>query len=169
MYEKPEPKVLQKAGEKLVTTNLSIKKIVAEQTNNQAQQAAIQNEPAEEFTIDQVNMFWRQFANRMKDEGKETFYNALVKRNPKQITNVLYQLEVDNNVQIEVIKTDFDRFMTFMRNSLKNFAFFVEVKVTDNQSEDVKHLNGKDKFAILARKFPYINTLKDTFNLDIDY
>ncbi|MEZ4891148.1 MAG: hypothetical protein R2779_11555 [Crocinitomicaceae bacterium] len=39
MYEKPEPKVLQKAGEKLVTTNLSIKKIVAEQTNNQAQQA----------------------------------------------------------------------------------------------------------------------------------
>ncbi len=169
MYEKPEPKVLQKAGEKLVTTNLSIKKIVAEQTSNHAHQTAIQNAPAEEFSIDQVNMFWRQFANRMKDEGKETFYNALVKRNPKQITNVLYQLEVDNNVQIEVIKTDFDRFMTFMRNSLKNFDFFVEVKVTDNQSEDIKHLNGKDKFAILARKFPYITTLKDTFNLDIDY
>ncbi|MEZ4891147.1 MAG: hypothetical protein R2779_11550 [Crocinitomicaceae bacterium] len=85
-------------------------------------------------------MFWRQFANRMKTRGREAFYNALVKRNPKQITNVLYQLEVDNNVQIEVIKTDFDRFMTRLAQLPKNFAFFVEVKVTDKQSERCKTL-----------------------------
>ena len=35
--------------------------------------------------------------------------------------------------------------------------------------EDVKFLTGKDKFAALARKNPNLHTLKNRFNLDIDY
>jgi hypothetical protein len=35
--------------------------------------------------------------------------------------------------------------------------------------EEVKFLTGKDKFAALARKNPNLHTLKNRFNLDIDY
>lgn len=125
--------------------------------------------PKEAFTIDQVNMYWRRCANLLKEEGRETTYNAMVKRNPKLVNDVRIIMEVDNPVQIDLVNTDVDRIIAFMRSNLKNYDVFVEVKLTDNQFEDVKALTGKDRFAILARKYPNLNLLKSTFNLDIDY
>ncbi|MCO5259361.1 MAG: hypothetical protein M9916_04395 [Crocinitomicaceae bacterium] len=149
---------------------MSIKKIIEDQNNeNKNQLAPNQEQPRENFTIDNVNIYWRQFANRMKDEGKETFYNAMIKRNPKSSSETLFLFEVDNQVQIDVINSDLDRLMTFMRSSLKNFDFTIEIKQTDNQEEDVRNLTNKDKFAILSKKFPNIHVLKNTFNLDVDY
>ena len=43
------------------------------------------------------------------------------------------------------------------------------MSVTANPEEEVKYLTGKDKFAKLARKNPNLHTLKNTFNLDIEY
>ena len=38
--------------------------------------------PEEKYTPDRLTRIWRQYAFQLKDEGKETFYNALVKRDP---------------------------------------------------------------------------------------
>lgn len=167
--EKPEPKILQTAGNKLISTNLSIKRIKTAQKEEGAMGSLNADLPIEDFTIDEVNMFWRQFASRMKDEGKETFYNAMIKRNPKSLSETLFQFEVDNQVQVDVINSDIERLTTFLRSSLKNYDFTLELRITENQLEDVKHLTGKDKYTLLSRKFPNLHLLKSTFNLDIEY
>lgn len=148
---------------------MSIKQIQTAQKEEGIIGATKADLPVESFTIDEVNMFWRQFASRMKDEGKETFYNAMIKRNPKSLSDTLFQFEVDNQVQVDVINSDIERLTTFLRSSLKNYDFLIELKITENQLEDVKHLTGKDKFALLSRKFPNLHLLKNTFNLDIEY
>lgn len=125
--------------------------------------------PKESFAIDQVNMYWRRCANLLKEEGRETTYNAMVKRNPKLLNDVRIVMEVDNPVQIDLVGADVDRIVAFMRSNLKNHDVLVDVKLTDNQFEDVKALTGKDRFSILARKNPNLNLLKSTFNLDVDY
>jgi hypothetical protein len=45
----------------------------------------------------------------------------------------------------------------------------IELFLSAHPEEEVKYLSGKDKFAALARKNPNLHTLKNTFNLDIDY
>lgn len=167
--QKPEPKVLATAGDKVNSTNLSIKKLLNPQTNSEIHGLSNQELPREAFTIDSVNMGWRQFANQMKEQGRETFYNAMIKRNPKAISETHFVMEVDNLVQVDLINADMEKLTSYMRNSLKNYDVFIEVKITENQQEDVKHLTGKDKFTMLARKFPNLHSLKTTFSLDIEY
>lgn len=93
----------------------------------------------------------------------------MIKRNPKAISETHFIMEVDNLVQVDLINADMEKLTSYMRSSLKNYDVFIEVKITENQQEDVKHLTGKDKFAMLARKFPNLHSLKNTFSLDIEY
>ena len=48
-------------------------------------------------------MAWKRYAFEVKKEGKETFYNALVKRLPIVKSENHFILEVDNEVQIDYI------------------------------------------------------------------
>ena len=48
---------------------------------------------------------------------------------------------------------------------------FIEIKIelAETPDEEVKFLNGKDKFDALAEKNPKLHTLKNLFNLDIEF
>lgn len=127
------------------------------------------NMPRNDFHFDDVKMFWRRYANEMKSQGKETYYNAMIKRDPKLKDDTHLTLEVDNQIQVDLINAEIENLITYLRKSLKNYDVFLEVKITSNQEEEVKFLNGKDKYTSLARKYPNLHSLKNTFNLDIDY
>ena len=125
--------------------------------------------PEEKYTADRLTRIWRQFAFQVKDDGKETFYNALVKRDPLIEKNDLLKLFVDNQIQVDYITPLLNDLISFLRNSLKNHNITVQIELIENPVEDVKFLNGKDKFALMAKNNPEINTLKNLFNLDIDF
>lgn len=125
--------------------------------------------PRESFSYDDVKMHWRRFANEMKTHGKETYYNAMIKRDPKIRDDVHLTLEVDNQVQVDYINAEIERLITYLRNALNNFDITLKVEITTNQEQEVKYLTGKEKFAVLSRKYPNLHSLKNTFNLDVDY
>ena len=56
-----------------------------------------------------------------------------------------------------------------LRGEMENFSSIVNRAEEEVGEEEVKFLTGKDKFAALARKNPNLHTLKNRFNLDIDY
>lgn len=169
LAEQKKSKIITTVGDKLVSTNLSIKKLL--KPDDQESKTSIQhNLPVEDYSFDELKQFWRQFANLLKEEGgQDTFYNALIKRNPKSVEDHLYSIEVENLVQIDVINRGIDRLIEFLRKSLKNHNIRVIVKLSKEQQNDIKTMNNKDKFAILSKKFPNIQILKDTFRLDIEY
>lgn len=168
--EKPEPKVLSTPTGALKTTNLSIKKMMQPEAGNLETAGVSQKDlPRESFSYDDVKMHWRRFANEMKNLGKETYYNAMIKRDPKIKDDVHLTLEVDNQVQVDYINAEIERLITYLRNSLRNFDITLKVEITSNQEQDVKYLTGKEKFAVLSRKYPNLHSLKSTFNLDVDY
>ncbi|MBL6659882.1 MAG: hypothetical protein ACJ0F1_01415 [Crocinitomicaceae bacterium] len=125
--------------------------------------------PEENYTPDRLTRIWRQYAFQVKDEGKETFYNALVKRDPLIEKNDVLKLFVDNQIQVDYITPLINELISFLRNSLKNHNITVKIELTENPVEDVKFLNGKDKFEVMAKKNPELNTLKNLFNLDIEF
>lgn len=170
IVQKPEPKVLSAPSGKLNSSSLSIKKLMNPETYGGMKSSIdTSNMPMNDFTIDDLKMAWRRFAFEMKEKGKQTFYSALMKRDPIVVEGNHYKLEVDNQAQIDYISPILSELVDFLRSNLKNYSIDVKMELTTNPEEEVKFLNGKDKFAALARKNPNLHSLKSTFNLDIEF
>jgi len=170
MMVKPEPKVMETPTGKLSTSSLSIKKMLEKKEEESGGGAIdLSNMPRNPYGYDDLKMAWRKFAFEMKNDGKETFYNAMIKREPKRVGDDEYVMEVDNQVQIDYIRPALSELLGFVRKDLKNYDIMIRLEITNNPEEEVKYQTGKDKFAALARKNPNLHTLKNTFNLDIEY
>lgn len=168
--EKVDPRVMTAPSGKLNSSSLSIKQMMEKkEEENNAEGVDLSNMPREPFSIDDLKMLWRRFAFQMKDEGRDTFYNALIKRDPKATSDTSYDLEVDNQVQVDYIRPYLSDLLGFLRKELKNYDLNVDLKMTTTPDTEIKFQTGKDKFASLAKKNPYLHTLKTTFNLDIEY
>ncbi len=170
--EKPEPKTLVTPSGKVQTSNLSIKKMMAppKEGDEAATSINYDNMPRESFSTDDMKMHWRRVAHQMKSLGKETVYNALIKRDPIVTNDTEFVLEVDNDVQVALIKVVIDDIITYLRSSLKNYDISLELKViTVETGIDVRNLNGNDRYKYLLTKYPYLAKLKEVFGLDVEY
>ncbi len=166
---KPAPKEMSAPTGRLNMTSISIKKLMNPKENGDLKAGVdMDNMPMNDYSFDDLKMVWRRFAFEMKDD-KPTFYNALIKRDPIQKNNREYIMEVDNQVQIDYIFPLLSNLVDFVRKALKNYALDIKIELTKNPEEEVKFLTGKDKFTALARKNPNLHTLKNTFNLDIEF
>jgi len=165
-----EPKNASAPIGKLSSATLSIKELMVKKEEEQASSSIMpENMPMNSFSYDQVKMLWRRFAFEMKDKGMETFYNAMVKREPIQKTETHFVMDVDNQIQVDYITPHLQDMIAYFRRELKNYAFEVSFSLNENPEQEVKFLTGKDKFAALARKNPNLHTLKTSFNLDIEF
>ncbi|MBM3186623.1 MAG: hypothetical protein FJZ67_09995 [Bacteroidetes bacterium] len=169
-YVKEElpPKVLSEPTGNVGSSHVSIKQIIEEQKAQEV--SPIQDDlPREGFSKEQVKMYWKQFAFQMKENGMETFYQALIKREPHFLEEEKFGLEVDNQIQIDYINPILGNFIDFLRKNLNNYQIEITLILSDNPNKEVKYLTGKDKFNALARRNPNLHTLKNLFNLDIEF
>ncbi|XOV68805.1 MAG: hypothetical protein ACFHU9_06405 [Fluviicola sp.] len=154
----------------LSSSSISIKKLMHQNSpENGGAKFDMSDMPLNDFGMDDLKMMWRRFAFDMKNEGKQTFFSALMKRDPILVEGTKYKMEVDNQTQVDYISPILSELVDYLRAGLKNYSIEVSVELTATPEEEVKFMTGKDKFAALARKNPNLHTLKNTFNLDIDY
>ncbi len=165
----PEVKVATVPTGQLNTGNVSIKKLLEKKDEEAATHSLREDLPKESYSFDQIKMLWRRYAFQLKEKGLETFYNALIKRDPIDSGEHIYVLELDNQIQIDYINPHLSDMVDYLRKELKNYLIRIELKLSENPEEEVKFLTGKDKFAALARKNPNLHTLKNLFNLDIEF
>jgi len=165
-----EHKVISIPTGQLNTSNISIKKLMEKnEESEEGIERLPENLPHNPFTYDQVKMLWRRFAFEMKEKGMETFYNAMIKREPVQKDDTHFVMDVDNQIQVDYITPHLQEMVGYFRKELKNYSVNITFSLNENPEEEVKFLTGKDKFAALARKNPNLHTLKNTFNLDIEF
>ena len=166
---KKEVKKLQTPTGQLQSTLISIKELTLPKDEDSSRNESIENKPQSPFSSDELNMIWKKFAFKMKKEGNDTMYLAMIKRDPKIGGNFQLIHEVDNQVQIDYIQTHLSDLIDCLRESLKNWKISINFSISENQEESLKHKTGKDKFNALARKNPNLHTFQKTFNLDIEY
>ncbi|MDX2360403.1 MAG: hypothetical protein QNK23_06330 [Crocinitomicaceae bacterium] len=168
-FVKEPPKVMTAPSGTLNTSSISIKKMMEKKEEEGEQHLDLSNMPRNPYSTDDLKMAWRKFAFIMKNERKETIYNAMIKRDPKRVDEDDYIMEVDNQTQIDMIQGRFSDLLGYVRKTLQNYDITIRMEITKNPDEEVKFQTGKDKFAALARKNPNLHTLKNTFNLDIEF
>ena len=148
------------------TNTISIKSEMEAQRKQTSQ--PVGNLPREVVSLSDLKKFSRQYAHEVREAGKETFFHALIKRDPL-LDDETITLTLDNQVQVEYIRPILQEYVNFLRQSLKNGFLEIKLDVIDNPTEVQKPVTGKDKFQAMARKNPNIHTLKNRFNLDIEY
>lgn len=167
---KAEPQTLKQPVGNLKTQHLSIKQML-HQSEEQTQGATsdYSDRPRTPFTLDQVKMIWKQYAFKMKEEGFDTIYYALTKRDPKIYNENEIHQDFDNQVQVDTIQAQVSDMLDFVREKLNNWSVSVHFDVSTQQEENTRLLTGKDKFEALAKKNANLHSFLKTFNLDIDY
>ena len=122
--------------------------------------------PSDSFTQDQLNEYWDTFVDKLEKKGKYNLAAILKIDTPKLTDDDVIQLEFPNSTnKIEVERNQFD-LLQFLRKSLNNFNIRLEISV--NEAMDKKHAyTAEDKYAKLLEKNPALETLKQTFNLDL--
>ena len=122
--------------------------------------------PSDSFTQDQLNEYWDTFVDKLEKKGKYNLAAILKIDTPKLTDDDVIQLEFPNSTnKIEVERNQFD-LLQFLRKSLNNFNIRLEIRV--NEAMDKKYAyTSEDKYAKLLKKNPALETLKQTFNLDL--
>lgn len=167
---RPVPREVSAPTGKLRSSSMSIKKMMNPVKEDGAEEKIdLSNMPYERYDIDDVKMKWRSYAHKIKQDNKTSFFSALMRRDPILREENVFVLEVDNQAQLDLIKTDLSDFVRYLRQNIKNYDINVILELNQNPDDDVKHLTGKDKFTKLARKNPNLHTLKNKFNLDIEF
>lgn len=138
------------------------------------QEKSLENEdlsdrPRKLFSMDELKMYWRQFAHHMKGKGNEALFVGLNKREPKMLDQFQIVQEVDHQVLLDMLNAEKQELLGFLRTKLENWGITIEFIISQNQEENTKMLTGKDRFEALARKNANLFTLQKVFNLDIEY
>jgi DNA polymerase III subunit gamma/tau len=154
-----------------MSNEISIKKMMEKATSAQEDAAKedYSNLPRNEFSIDDLKMYWRRFTHSMREKGEESVYLALNKQEPILTDRELITHEVDNQVlldKLEFVKTDL---LKYLRENLKNWGLQIEFKIGELNDSSVKMLTGKDRFEVLKSKNSNLISLQKMFNLDIEY
>ena len=139
-----------------------------EQQKNK-QQVSKENLPQEPFEKDDVVRLWKVAAHAQRANGHDQVYHVMIKREPTQLDETTFRFEVDNTIQFTRLESSLSEILEYIRKELKNYSLVILPEIVENAEEEVRFLNGPDKFEKMAKKNTNLYDLKNRFNLDIDY
>jgi len=165
------PLPIKRAGRNILTPTLKIKSLEKMAYGQQKKDGFSNNYPNKPFTVDDVKQLWRKYANSTENQSSLTLCSAMKKRDPRILSPTHFEFIIDNESQLTTIRLEEDNLVNFLRKNLENYDFKLTIRIEEvSQIEKPqKMLSGQDVFNNLARKFPDLHTLKQTFGLDIEY
>lgn len=176
VVEEPKPEHPQKpiaapvlTGVKRQSSGLSLKSI-QKKKEHQIKQMDVQIKeedlPSDAFSEDQMLEFWNAYVDKLEKNGKYNLAAILKIDTPKLTDNFVIQLEFPNSTnKIEVERQQFE-LLQFLRKSLNNFEIALDISVNEIMEKKYAYTE-EDKYKKLKEKNPALETLKQTFNLDL--
>lgn len=176
VVEKPKPEHPQKpiaapvlTDVKRQSSGLSLKSI-QKKKEHQIKQMDVQIKeedlPSDAFSEDQMLEFWNAYVDKLEKNGKYNLAAILKIDTPKLTDNFVIQLEFPNSTnKIEVERQQFE-LLQFLRKSLNNFEIALDISVNEIMEKKYAYTE-EDKYKKLKEKNPALETLKQTFNLDL--
>lgn len=125
--------------------------------------------PADKFEKDKLIDAWLDYANKLKEAGKESLYVTLIKRHPEMIDDTTLTFIVDNKVQEQDIEKEKPELMEYIRTAVNNFKIQLQINLTTDENQTQLLYTSRDKFKKMAEKNPNLLTFKQKFNLDLEF
>lgn len=160
-----------KSHGKLVTTPVSLTNLFEETgvTTDDEEPASIEKEKiVEEFTVDEFNAAWKEFAERQMAADKRSVYATLMAELPECLDHVI-TLKISNTVQQMEIDQVRSVMMEFLRNKLSNTELQLKTIVVKDESTKVKYYTDKDKYDAMVKQNESLDYFRKRLNLDLDF
>ena len=157
------------SGVKRESSGLSLKSI-QKKKEHQIKQMDVQIKeedlPSDSFNEEQMLAFWNTYVEMLENKGKYNLAAILKIDTPKLAENYTIKLEFPNSTnKIEVERQQFD-ILQFLRKSLNNYEISLDISVNETLEKKYAY-TAEDKYKKLIEKNPELDTLKQTFNLDL--
>ena len=157
------------SGVKRESSGLSLKSI-QKKKEHQIKQMDVQIKEedlsSDSFNEEQMLAFWNTYVEMLENKGKYNLAAILKIDTPKLAENYTIKLEFPNSTnKIEVERQQFD-ILQFLRKSLNNYKISLDISVNETLEKKYAY-TAEDKYKKLIEKNPALDTLKQTFNLDL--
>ena len=157
------------SGVKRESSGLSLKSIQKKKEHHIKQmdvQIKKEDLPSDSFNEEQMLVFWNTYVEMLENKGKYNLAAILKIDTPKLAKNYTIKLEFPNSTnKIEVERQQFD-ILQFLRKSLNNYEISLDISVNETLEKKYAY-TAEDKYKKLIEKNPALDTLKQTFNLDL--
>ncbi|MGB0455851.1 MAG: DNA polymerase III subunit gamma/tau [Flavobacteriaceae bacterium] len=157
------------SGVKRESSGLSLKSIQKKKEHHIKQmdvQIKEEDLPSDSFNEEQMLAFWNTYVEMLENKGKYNLAAILKIDTPKLAENYTIKLEFPNSTnKIEVERQQFD-ILQFLRKSLNNYEISLDISVNETLEKKYAY-TAEDKYKKLIEKNPALDTLKQTFNLDL--
>jgi DNA polymerase-3 subunit gamma/tau len=127
----------------------------------------IRGDAREAFTFEQLMLYWNQYANKAKEDGKINVYTLLTSSDPILDSPEEITVHVEHKIQEGQLQDEMVDFMNFLRPRLKNFN--VNIKTKQVARKEVNRLyTNTEKYQYLIEKNPKLEEMRRRFNLDVN-
>jgi DNA polymerase-3 subunit gamma/tau len=158
-----KPQVVDKRN----ISNVSIKSTLDALKNKQNKADAEKEEQViiTEFDQQRLETVWSSFANEYKAKSP-TFGSVIEKYKPELVDNFRIRMKVDNMIIAKDV-LNMATLLEYLKKELNNNQITIE-PVLPGKKEKKVVLTDREKFEVMAQKYPGIRQLKDQLNLELD-
>jgi DNA polymerase-3 subunit gamma/tau len=130
----------------------------------------VDDKPAKDFNMAQLWEAWDAYALTVKESDRQSYYATLTKRKPILREHFKIELLLDNEIQKSDLDNDKGNLLEFVREKLGNWQIQLKGVIDEDEAGDDMDLYSPEaKFKAMAEINPGIATMKQLFDLEIDY
>lgn len=144
-----------------------------EKVNHGDETAANENspsrEPDQQFSEQAMLDCLKAFADKLQSEGRRQLAVALNKHKAVLNGDNVIEIPVDNNIQADDIQANKTEILFWLKSGLKNHSIEIRQRVVEDHELMSTAYTPAEKFSKMAEKNPELNTLRQQFDLELDF
>ncbi len=121
--------------------------------------------PVEDFSEAEMQTAWKDYTNKIEQEGKYNLLSHLTMGVPKLEGTLIHLVFPNNTIKVEVESAKRD-LLNHLRSSLKNHNVDISIEVNEAEVKRYAYTT-REKFDKLKEKNPLIENLRKEFDLDV--
>ena len=151
----------------LSNSGLSLKSLEKKEENNTISNSMDPEVDLEEnpYTEADIIALWEKYSDMMEKKGRFNIASILRIDKPKLLENTI-KLTLPNSINKVELGIEKKEILDFIRKNLKNNNICIDL-IVDEKIEKKLVYTDKDKYALMKKKNPNLEKLKNSFNLSI--
>jgi DNA polymerase-3 subunit gamma/tau len=121
--------------------------------------------PVEDFSEAEMQTAWKDYTNKIEQEGKYNLLSHLTMGVPKLEGTLIHLVFPNNTIKVEVESAKRD-LLSHLRSSLNNHNVDISIEVNEAEVKRYAYTT-REKFDKLKEKNPLIENLRKEFDLDV--
>jgi DNA polymerase-3 subunit gamma/tau len=127
----------------------------------------INGDAKEPFTYEQLMLYWNQYANKTKEDGKINVYTIMTASEPLLESPEEITVHVEHKIQEGQLQDEMIDLLNFLRPRLKNFNVSIQCKQVTRAVVNRLYTN-VERYQYLVDKNPKLEEMRKRFNLDVN-